>query len=80
MSSELLYDPNQLNEIIAEDDSDYYSETDSEYDLTAQEHWDESVKQITALVSFVIFPLLGKFLGRKSAHIIWRKVANWWFS
>lgn len=80
MSSDLLYDANSLNEIPHDEDSDYYSETESEYDLTAQEHWDESMRQITGLVSFVIFPLLGKFLGRKSAHIIWRKFANWWFS
>ncbi|GEQ66735.1 hypothetical protein JCM33374_g398 [Metschnikowia sp. JCM 33374] len=79
MSSDLIYEAGQLNEIPAEEDSDYYSETESEYDLTAQEHWEESINQLTGLVHFVIFPLLGKFLGRKSAHIIWRKIANWWF-
>lgn len=51
----------------------------SEYSLTAQEHWEESMKQIQALVSFVIFPLLGKLLGRRFSKIVWRKVANWWW-
>ena len=79
MSSELIYESGPLNDYSGEEDSGYYSETESEYDVSAQEQWDESIKQITGLVNFVIFPLLGKLLGRRTAHIIWRKVANWWF-
>ncbi|KAM9924700.1 hypothetical protein OXX59_004344 [Metschnikowia pulcherrima] len=79
MSSELIYESSPLNDYSGEEDSGYYSETESEYDVSAQEQWDESIKQITGLVNFVIFPLLGKLLGRRTAHIIWRKVAKWWF-
>ncbi|KAM9896994.1 hypothetical protein OXX80_001153 [Metschnikowia pulcherrima] len=79
MSSELIYESSPLDDYSGEEDSGYYSETESEYDVSAQEQWDESIKQITGLVNFVIFPLLGKLLGRRTAHIIWRKVANWWF-
>ncbi|KAL1574282.1 hypothetical protein MG5_05428 [Candida albicans P57072] len=59
--------------------SDYTSDEDSEYALSAQEHWEESMKQLTMLFSIVIFPLIGKLLGRRFSKIIWRKVANWWF-
>ncbi|OBA20657.1 hypothetical protein METBIDRAFT_32626 [Metschnikowia bicuspidata var. bicuspidata NRRL YB-4993] len=79
MSAGLLHESNPHYEYHMEEDSDYYSESDSEYDLLAQRHWEASIEQITELVRFVIFPLLGKFLGRKSAHIMWRRFANWWF-
>ena len=59
--------------------SDSTSDEDSEYALSAQEHWEESMKQLTMLFSIVIFPLIGKLLGRRFSKIIWRKVANWWF-
>lgn len=58
-------------------DSDYYS--DSEYGLSAQQHWEESVKQIRSLVNLVLFPLVGKVLGRRTAHVVWRHFANWYF-
>lgn len=62
-------------------DSDY--ETDSEWtsedelQLSPQQHWEESVKQITSLVNLVIFPLLGKVLGRRMSHLIWGHIAEW---
>lgn len=58
---------------------DYSSESEYEYELSAQEHWEESVKQLTMLFSIVVFPLIGKLLGRRFSKIIWRRVANWWF-
>lgn len=76
--------PNDIYVAAAEAESDdtdidYYSETDSEYELSAQEHWEESIKQVTGLVHYVMFPLLGKFLGRRTAHVVWRRFAEWWF-
>lgn len=62
-----------------ETDMDYYSELDSEYDILAEQHWEESVKQIQGLVSLVLFPLIGKLLGRRTAHTIWRHFADWYF-
>lgn len=68
--------------IVFMESSDYDSDMESEYsaysdELTAQEHWEESLKQINALLSLVIFPLVGKILGRRFAHGIWRQVAQW---
>lgn len=65
-----------------EESTDYESDMESDYsaysdELTAQEHWEESLKQINALLSLVIFPLFGKILGRRFAHGIWRQVAQW---
>lgn len=60
-------------------DIDYYSELDSEYYLTAQEQWEESLKQIEGLVNFVLVPLIGRLLGRRTAHAVWRRFANWYF-
>lgn len=61
-------------------DLDYYSETDSDYHLTAQQHWEESMRQITGLVNMVLFPLLGKLLGRRFAHMMWAKYATWYYA
>lgn len=60
-------------------DLDYYLDSDSEYALTAQQQWEESMKQITGLVNLVLFPLVGKLLGRRTAHFAWRRFAEWWF-
>lgn len=57
-------------------------ETDSEYGdsaLTAQQQWDESVKQITGLFNMILLPLLGKILGRRASKVIWAKFANWYW-
>ncbi|CAK7894286.1 mitochondrial import protein 2 [[Candida] anglica] len=62
------------------EDYEYDSDDSSSYDaLSAQQQWEESVKQITGLVNMVIFPLIGKLLGRRMAHVIWGRFANWWF-
>lgn len=58
-------------------DSEY--DTDDSYTLTAQEQWDESLRQINGLVNLLVFPLLGKVLGRRFSHMLWRRVANWWY-
>lgn len=74
----------QVGQLIDEHfDPDYYTtdeySDDDEYDLSAQQQWEELIEQITNLFSMVLFPLLGKVLGRRSAHMIWGRVANWWF-
>ncbi|KAK6197929.1 uncharacterized protein RJT21DRAFT_53410 [Scheffersomyces amazonensis] len=68
-----------------ESEYSYYSDSedggdiDSEYQLSAQEHWEESIHQVRLLVNQIIFPLLGKVLGRRASHLIWKRVADWWF-
>lgn len=59
------------------DDEDY--EYDSLAELSAQQQWEQSVDQITKLFSQVVFPLIGKALGRKFSHLVWGRVATWWW-
>ena len=42
------------------------SETDSESD--AQQEWEESLEQLQMLLTMVVVPFAGKFLGRKFAY------------
>ncbi|SGZ50172.1 CIC11C00000000648 [Sungouiella intermedia] len=85
MSLENLIQPQALYELdvgeINDNDTefDYYSDSGSEFELSAQEQWEESIKQVTGLVNFVLFPMIGKLLGRRTAHIVWRHFAEWWF-
>jgi hypothetical protein len=71
------------NEYITTDDEysddDYESENEYSYEMTAQQHWEESMKQVEGLLSFIIFPILGKVLGRRFSHLVWKRVAEWWF-
>lgn len=64
-----------------EDDEEigYESDESSMYELSAQEQWEESMRQITGLINFIIFPLIGKVLGRRCSHMIWGKVSEWLF-
>lgn len=59
--------------------SEYDSDTESEYVITAQQQWDESIGQLNELVSHVLFPLAGKLLGRRTAHSLWHRIADWIF-
>lgn len=62
-----------------DDKYEYDDYSDSEYGVSAQEQWEESIKQITGLVNFVLFPVVGKLLGRRTAHFLWLRFANWLF-
>lgn len=87
MSLDNLIQPEDLYELevvadLNDNDTevDYYSDDSSmDYEVSAQEHWEESIKQITGLVNFVLFPMIGKLLGRRTAHFVWLRVAEWWF-
>jgi len=64
------------------DDDEYEYDYDYEsdyYDLSAQQQWEESLHQLEGLFSMVLFPLVGKVLGRRFSHIIWRRIADWWY-
>lgn len=83
--------PSTANDIVDDTDLDYMSDSEYEYSsgsdsdyydenrLSAQKQWEESLKQINGLFSLVIFPLIGKVLGRRFSHIIWNKFSDWWF-
>lgn len=80
---ESLQPENEITDFEEEDEFDddsYLSDSDLSDDLlTAQQQWEESMNQITGLFNLVLFPLVGKVIGRRTAHIIWAKFANWWF-
>lgn len=44
-----------------------YDSDDEEYRL-AQQEWEESIAQLQQLVSFVLMPFFGKWLGRKWSY------------
>ncbi|CCF56581.1 hypothetical protein KAFR_0B02840 [Kazachstania africana CBS 2517] len=65
----------------ATDEEDYVSE-DEDYELAlseAQRHWEESLQQLNKALNWVILPLLGKFMGRKAATFVWKRVAGWFW-
>ncbi|KAL1958924.1 hypothetical protein VTO42DRAFT_3477 [Malbranchea cinnamomea] len=53
--------------------ADYYSDEESD----AEEEWRESMEQLEMLLTMVIIPFLGKFLGRKCAYWGWNKFMEW---
>lgn len=71
--------PNEDTDLEFSSDEDYESDDTDELKLSPQEQWEESLKQINSLVSFVIFPLIGKILGRRFSHTLWKRISEWWF-
>ncbi|KAJ7596908.1 hypothetical protein C8J56DRAFT_773510 [Mycena floridula] len=52
-----------------DDDLSSNSSSSSEDDYRlAQQEWDENLHQLQQLVSMVLFPMLGKYLGRRWSH------------
>lgn len=47
--------------------SEYDYSSDEELEL-AEKEWNESVQQLQLLVSVVLLPMLGKYLGRRFSH------------
>lgn len=54
-----------LDSTVSSEGSDYYDDEDARL---AEEEWQESLVQLQQLVSFVLLPYLGKFLGRRWSH------------
>lgn len=50
---------------------------DSEDDSDAQEEWERSLEQIQLLLTMVIVPFAGKYLGRKFAYWSWSRYMEW---
>ncbi|BCS22316.1 uncharacterized protein APUU_30541A [Aspergillus puulaauensis] len=60
------------------------SETTSASDLEtlsdysdAEAEWQESIEQLELLLTMVIVPFVGKFLGRKCAYWSWTRFMEW---
>ncbi|KAM5453225.1 hypothetical protein MaudCBS49596_003004 [Microsporum audouinii] len=49
--------------------------SDDESDAEAE--WRESIQQLEMLLTLVLIPFVGKFLGRKCAYWGWGKVMEW---
>lgn len=54
-----------LDEDTYETQELYTDEEDSLYDYDAEAEWEESKQQLSTLFSLVIFPFVGKWLGKK---------------
>ncbi|KAI9364242.1 hypothetical protein BD770DRAFT_379604 [Pilaira anomala] len=54
---------------------DLYSDEDQDslYDYDAEAEWEESKEQLNALFSLVIFPFVGKWLGKKFSFWVWSR-------
>ncbi|KAA8645964.1 hypothetical protein EYZ11_010079 [Aspergillus tanneri] len=48
---------------------DYYSD--------AEEEWRESIEQLELLLTMVLVPFVGKYLGRKCAYWGWTRFMEW---
>ncbi|KAF9892917.1 hypothetical protein FE257_000509 [Aspergillus nanangensis] len=43
----------------------------------AEEEWRESIEQLELLLTMVLVPFVGKFLGRKCAYWSWTRFMEW---
>ncbi|KAF4631307.1 hypothetical protein G7Y89_g6832 [Cudoniella acicularis] len=53
------------------------SDVDSEEESDAQREWEESLQQLELVLTMVIVPFFGKYLGRKVAYWSWAKYMEW---
>lgn len=60
----------------SESDSSSDLETLSDYS-DAEEEWQESIEQLELLLTMVVVPFVGKFLGRKCAYWSWTRFMEW---
>ncbi|KAK3325215.1 hypothetical protein B0H66DRAFT_114227 [Apodospora peruviana] len=51
------------------------SEADSDSD--AQKEWEQSLEQLQLMLTMVLIPFAGKFLGRKFAYWSWTRYMEW---
>ncbi|KAI9376299.1 hypothetical protein BJX61DRAFT_538997 [Aspergillus egyptiacus] len=53
-------------------------DTLSDYDYSdAEAEWQESIEQLELLLTMVIVPFLGKYLGRRCAYWSWTRFMEW---
>ncbi|KAI1341395.1 hypothetical protein F5Y15DRAFT_413925 [Xylariaceae sp. FL0016] len=50
-------------------------ESDDDYD--AQHEWEQSLEQLQLLLTMIIVPFAGKFMGRKFAYWSWARYMEW---
>lgn len=70
-----------LRELNYESEFAHAAEYDESLDSSdAQQHWDESLRQLEHAVFFVLCPLIGRVIGRRAAHKLWMRFVNYRFS
>ncbi|SCU87170.1 LAFA_0E05160g1_1 [Lachancea sp. 'fantastica'] len=60
-------------------DSDLYTD-DMDFEqnlLTAQQQWEESLEQLSQVLNWVLLPLVGKYLGRRTALGAWKRIVTY---
>ncbi|KAK3402749.1 hypothetical protein B0T20DRAFT_342274 [Sordaria brevicollis] len=60
-----------ISSSILDSDSEYDDESD------AQKEWEKSLEQLQLLMTMVLIPFAGKFLGRKFAYWSWGRYMEW---
>ncbi|KAI1912336.1 hypothetical protein LOZ53_005716 [Ophidiomyces ophidiicola] len=55
----------------------YDIDDDDDDESDAEAEWQESMRQLELLLTMVVIPFAGKFLGRKCAYWGWAKFMEW---
>ncbi|KAI8140724.1 hypothetical protein BJV82DRAFT_581071 [Fennellomyces sp. T-0311] len=63
------------DDISIDDDLDSQG-GDSYYSYDAEAEWEESKEQLNALFSLVIFPFVGRWLGKKFSFWLWSRYSS----
>ncbi|KAE8357794.1 hypothetical protein BDV27DRAFT_138701 [Aspergillus caelatus] len=61
------------SESASSSDLDTFSDDYSD----AEEEWRESIEQLELLLTMVVVPFVGKYLGRKCAYWSWTRFMEW---
>ncbi|KAF3910601.1 hypothetical protein ABW21_db0203530 [Orbilia brochopaga] len=70
----------QTSSYLASTSSDDVASIDSEeteHESDAEQEWQESLKQLELLLTMVIVPFAGKWLGRRCAFWVWARYMEW---
>ncbi|KAI9274564.1 hypothetical protein BDA99DRAFT_497917 [Phascolomyces articulosus] len=61
---------------ISIDDEIYSEGGDSYYTYDAEAEWEETKEQFNALFSLVVFPFVGRWLGKKFSFWLWSRYST----
>ncbi|KAH8670897.1 hypothetical protein BX600DRAFT_509628 [Xylariales sp. PMI_506] len=69
--------PSDVDEIssLPSTSSDSYDSDDEDFD--AQREWERSIEQLQLLLTMILVPFAGKYLGRKFAYWSWARYMEW---
>ncbi|KAF9582410.1 hypothetical protein BGW38_000244 [Lunasporangiospora selenospora] len=62
-----------IDSIDGNSDISEFSTTSSTYTRDIQREWDENIEQLQQLFAIVIFPFVGRWIGKKVAYVVWTK-------